>query len=73
MAKISSKNQITVPIRVLEEARMRPGDDVVVEAVDEGELRVRGAALSFDDAFGALTGQYPRGYLERLDAEDAER
>ena len=46
---------------------------MTVEAVRDGELRIRRAVLSFDDAFGALTGAYPPGYLEQLDAEDAER
>jgi hypothetical protein len=46
---------------------------VVVEALEEGELRVRRGAVSFERAFGALTGTYPPGYLERLDREDAER
>jgi hypothetical protein len=46
---------------------------VVVEALEEGELRVRRGAVSFERAFGALTGAYPVGYLERLDREDAER
>jgi hypothetical protein len=29
--------------------------------------------LTFDDAFGALTGAFPPGYLDKLDAEDAQR
>lgn len=73
MSKISAKNQVTIPVAVLEEAGLRAGDQVVVEALEEGELRVRRAAISFEHAFGALTGAYPPGYLERLDREDAER
>lgn len=73
MAKISAKNQVTIPVAVLEEAGLQAGDQVVVEALEEGELRVRRAAVSFERAFGALTGTYPPGYLERLDREDAER
>jgi hypothetical protein len=46
---------------------------VTVEPAGDGELRVRRAALTFDAAFGALTGVYPPGYLDQLDAEDAER
>lgn len=73
MPRISSKNQLTVPVTALTEAGMGAGDEVIVESVAEGELRVRRATLGFDDAFGALTCRYPVGYLERLDAEDAER
>jgi len=73
MAKISAKNQVTIPVAALEEAGLRVGDQVVVEALEEGELRVRRGELRFEQAFGSLTGAYPPGYLERLDREDAER
>jgi AbrB family looped-hinge helix DNA binding protein len=73
MPRISTKNQITIPVAALEEAGLHAGDHVVVEALEEGELRVRRGAVAFDDAFGALTGIYPTGYLERLDAEDERR
>jgi AbrB family looped-hinge helix DNA binding protein len=73
MPRISTKNQVTIPVAVLEEAGLRAGDQVVVEALEEGELRVRRGAVSFERAFGALTGTYPPGDLERLDREDAER
>lgn len=46
---------------------------MTVEPAGDGELRVRRAALTFEDAFGALTGAYPPGYLDQLDAEDAQR
>lgn len=73
MPRISAKNQITIPVSALEEVGLHPGERVTVEPAGDGELRVRRAALSFDDAFGALTGTYPPGYLDRLDAEDAAR
>ena len=62
-----------MPVNALAEAGLRSGDRVVVESVGDGELRVRRAALTFDRAFGALTGIYPEGHLERLDAEERER
>lgn len=73
MPKISSKNQVTLPVSVLEEAGLREGDEVVVEALEGGELLLRRGAPRFESAFGALTGVYPGNYLARLDAEDAER
>lgn len=73
MPKISAKNQITIPVSALEETGLHPGERVTVEPAGDGELRVRRAALTFDDAFGALTGTYPAGYLDTLDAEDAKR
>lgn len=71
--RISAKNQITLPVAVLDEAGLRSGDEVVVEALDDGELRVRRGARRFEHAFGALTGIYPEDYLARLDAEDDVR
>lgn len=73
MPKISTKNQITIPVKALEEAGLHAGDQVLVEALEEGDLRIRRGEVSFDNAFGALTGTYPPGYLERLDAEDEQR
>jgi bifunctional DNA-binding transcriptional regulator/antitoxin component of YhaV-PrlF toxin-antitoxin module len=73
MPRISSKNQVTVPVSALAESGLRSGDRVVVEPVGDGELRIRRTALTFESALGALTGTYPEGYLERLDAEDRVR
>jgi AbrB family looped-hinge helix DNA binding protein len=73
MSRISSKNQITIPVAVLQEAGLRAGDEVLVEALDQGELRIRRGVVSFEGAFGTLTGVYPDGYLEQLDREDERR
>lgn len=73
MSRISGKNQITLPVSALDEAGLRSGDEVVIEAVEDGEILVRRGRVDPESAFGALTGLYPKGYLERLDAEDAER
>jgi bifunctional DNA-binding transcriptional regulator/antitoxin component of YhaV-PrlF toxin-antitoxin module len=72
MPKISTKNQVTIPVSALEEAGFQAGDHVLVEAL-EGELRIRHGEPGLERAFGALTGTYPAGYLEQLDREDAER
>ena len=64
---------MTLPVAVLEEAGLHGGDEVVVEALDDGELLLRRGAPRFESAFGALTGVYPDDYLARLDAEDAHR
>jgi AbrB family looped-hinge helix DNA binding protein len=73
VARISTKNQVTIPVATLQEAGLHPGDQVLVEALEDGELRIRRGERSFEDAFGALTGVYPSGYLEQLDAEDEQR
>ncbi|HLI59151.1 MAG TPA: hypothetical protein VKV21_05750 [Solirubrobacteraceae bacterium] len=73
MTRISTKNQITLPVSALAEAGLHAGEAVTVEPTGEGELRVRRAAMTFEAAMGALTGAYPEGYLDSLDAEDAQR
>ncbi len=73
MPRISTKNQVTIPVAALEEAGLHHGDQVLVEALQDGELRIRRGGLEFDAAFGALTGVYPPGYLDQLDAEDERR
>jgi len=73
MPRISSKNQVTIPVAALEEASLHPGEQVRIEPAGDGELRIRRASVAFEDAFGALTGTYPPGYLEELDAEDEQR
>jgi bifunctional DNA-binding transcriptional regulator/antitoxin component of YhaV-PrlF toxin-antitoxin module len=73
IARISAKNQVTLPVAALAEAGLRSGDRILIESVADGELRIRRAAVTFDSAFGTLTGIYPAGYLERLDAEDRGR
>lgn len=73
MPRISAKNQVTIPVGTLDEAGLRPGDQVQVEALEDGELRIRRGAPRFESAFGALTGVYPADYLQRLDAEDEQR
>jgi len=38
MSKVSSKNQVTIPVAALREAGLRPGDVVRVEAAGAGTL-----------------------------------
>jgi antitoxin component of MazEF toxin-antitoxin module len=73
MPRISSKNQVTIPVVALHEAGFHAGDEVHVEALQDGELRIRRGAMSFDEAFGAMSGVYPKGYLDQLDREDQQR
>jgi len=73
MPRISSKNQVTIPVVALHEAGFHAGDRVHVEALQDGELLIRRGAMSFDEAFGAMSGVYPEGYLDQLDREDQQR
>lgn len=73
MTRISTKNQITIPVAALEEVGLHAGDRVAIEPAGDGELRIHRSTATFEGAFGALTGTYPEGYLARLDAEDDQR
>ena len=70
MGRISRKNQVTLPVSVLDAAGLHAGDDVVVRAVGPGRLElVRGQDLV--DQFAGIFDEtvYPAGYLEELRAE----
>jgi AbrB family looped-hinge helix DNA binding protein len=73
MSRISTKNQITIPVAALEEVGLQAGEEVTIEPNGDGELRIRRSTGSFDEAFGALTGAYPVHYLALLDSEDDQR
>ena len=73
MARISTKNQITIPVAALQEVGLHAGEQVTIEPSGDGELRIRRATGTFEEAFGTLTGAYPPDYLARLDAEDEQR
>ena len=64
--RLSSKNQITLPVDALKATGIEPGDDLRVEVAGPGELRV----VRMDDPVvrfaGSLTGTYGKGYLKGL-------
>jgi AbrB family looped-hinge helix DNA binding protein len=67
MSKVSSKHQVTLPVRVLKDAGLAPGDEVVIRAVGRGRIEVERAEDAIDRYAGSLpAGTYPPGYLDRL-------
>jgi AbrB family looped-hinge helix DNA binding protein len=70
MSKISSKHQITIPVRVLREAGLGPGDDVVIRAAGEGRIELESAEDLIHRYAGSLpAGTYPAGHLDELRGE----
>jgi AbrB family looped-hinge helix DNA binding protein len=70
--RISSKHQITIPARALEEAGLGAGDELKVDVDRAGRLVLSAADEATDrrqaiaKTAGALTGVYGPGYLEKL-------
>lgn len=71
--RLSRKNQVTIPLAVLERVGVAPGDELRVDADEEGRIVLepeksladrRRAALR--KHAGAFTGLYPTDYLDRL-------
>jgi bifunctional DNA-binding transcriptional regulator/antitoxin component of YhaV-PrlF toxin-antitoxin module len=64
--KISSKNQITLPVECLAAAGLTAGDEVTVEAEEPDTIVVRRAKRNLDGALGVFDGLYEPNFLERL-------
>lgn len=70
MPKLSRKNQVTIPVSVLREAGLEPGDQVKIRAVGRGRVELERFADLVDRFAGSLPpGTYPPDYLEKLRAE----
>jgi bifunctional DNA-binding transcriptional regulator/antitoxin component of YhaV-PrlF toxin-antitoxin module len=66
MARVSSKNQVTLPVAAMRAAGVHPGDEVTVRTVGEGELLVAVRDSRVRRHAGIATGIYEPGELERL-------
>jgi bifunctional DNA-binding transcriptional regulator/antitoxin component of YhaV-PrlF toxin-antitoxin module len=70
MSKVSSKHQVTLPVRVLHEAGLEAGDEVVIRVVGRGRIEVERAGDLIDRHAGSLpAGTYGPGYLDKLRGE----
>ena len=68
----STKRQVTLPIRVVEELNLRPGDELKVVADGDRVVLSRAASTAhrrlhaIHEVAGSVTGVWKRGDLERL-------
>jgi AbrB family looped-hinge helix DNA binding protein len=66
MAKVSSKNQITLPVEAMRAAGLHAGDEVTVRPVGDGEVLVAARGSRVRRHAGIVDGIYEPGELERL-------
>jgi AbrB family looped-hinge helix DNA binding protein len=73
--RLSSKRQVTIPLRALEETGLGPGDELKVEVDRAGRIVLtRSAAVAdrscaIEETAGSLAGVYEPGSLERIREE----
>lgn len=68
-ARISSKNQVTIPVDALSAAGLAPGDVIRASAAGPGRIVLERRPDLIEDFAGALTGVYPESYLDDLRRE----
>jgi len=73
MSKVSGKHQVTIPVRILREAGLAAGDEVVVRSSGQGRIEIERADDLVRRYAGSLpAGTYPPGYLNGLRGEWGE-
>ncbi len=66
MPRVSSKNQVTLPVEVMRAAGVRAGDEVTVRAAGNGELSVAVRGSRVRRHAGIASGIYAVGELDQL-------
>ena len=66
MARVSSKNQVTLPVEAMRAAGLRPGEEVTVRPIGDGELVIAARASRVRRHAGIADGIYEEGELNRL-------
>lgn len=69
MPRVSSKNQITLPVAVLRAAGLGPGDEVTVRAVGVGEIVIAAHTSRVRRHDGIANGIYRPKELDQLRGE----
>ncbi|MGC1208976.1 MAG: AbrB/MazE/SpoVT family DNA-binding domain-containing protein [Ornithinimicrobium sp.] len=66
MPKLSTKNQITLPVDALRVAGLKPGDEVTVRTVGHGEIVIAARASRVRRHAGIAEGIYRPRELDEL-------
>ncbi len=66
MPRVSSKNQVTLPVEAMRAAGLRSGEEVTVRPSGEGELIIAARGSRIRRHAGIANGIYKKGELNRL-------
>jgi AbrB family looped-hinge helix DNA binding protein len=66
MARVSSKNQVTIPVDAMRAAGLRAGEEVTVRPIGDGELIIAARGSRVRRHAGIASGIYNEGELDRL-------
>ena len=69
VTRISSKNQVTLPVSALRRAGLRAGAEIMVEEASPGRIVLARADDPVQRLKGMFTGLYPKDYLKKLRGE----
>jgi AbrB family looped-hinge helix DNA binding protein len=64
--KVSSKNQVTIPVDAMRAAGLRAGDEITVRPVGDGEIVIATRGSRVRRHAGIATGIYRDGELDQL-------
>jgi bifunctional DNA-binding transcriptional regulator/antitoxin component of YhaV-PrlF toxin-antitoxin module len=67
--RISSKNQVTLPVAALAEAGLKPGDELKATVVGQGKVLLEQEVDPLESLLGSMTGVFEPGYLRKLREE----
>jgi AbrB family looped-hinge helix DNA binding protein len=66
MPKVSSKNQVTLPVEAMRAAGLHAGDEITVRSVGDGEIVIASRGSRVRHHAGIAKGIYKNGELDRL-------
>jgi bifunctional DNA-binding transcriptional regulator/antitoxin component of YhaV-PrlF toxin-antitoxin module len=66
MSRVSSKNQVTLPVEAMRAAGLRAGEEVTIRPIGDGELIIAARGSRVRRHAGIATGIYEPGELDRL-------
>ncbi|MEA2371096.1 MAG: Antidote-toxin recognition MazE, bacterial antitoxin [Solirubrobacteraceae bacterium] len=66
MPRVSSKNQVTLPVAAMRAAGLRAGEEVTIRPLGDGELMIAARGSRVRRHAGIATGIYEPGELDRL-------